>query len=98
MTMQPDEVRAVVAEVLAEQKAAEPDIDAVVLKTLATILTSFGIEGDDRYELRADFVYLRKWRKSVDAAGELTIKIVVTMIVTGLVGALGLGIRAMLAK
>jgi hypothetical protein len=67
--MRREDIRAVVAETLAEQQRLHhSDIDAVVLKAMATILTSFGIEEDDRRELRADFQHLRRWRKSVEQA------------------------------
>jgi hypothetical protein len=70
MTATRDEyIRAVVAETLAEhQRLHHEDIDAVVLKAMATILTSFGIEDGDRRELRADLQHLRWWRKSVEQA------------------------------
>jgi polyhydroxyalkanoate synthesis regulator phasin len=97
--MSPDDVKRVVAEVLAEQKQiAAENMDAMVLKTIATILTSFGIEEEDRKELRADFQHLRRWRKSVEQAQSYTFKAVITIIVTGLVGALWLGIKVMLGK
>jgi hypothetical protein len=95
--MTPDEVKEVVREVLAEQKQ-EPDLDQAVLKTIATLLTSFGIEESDRVELKADFVHLRKWRKSFDQATSLTFKVVVTTLVTGFLAALWLGIKTMLGK
>ncbi len=97
--MQVDEVKKVVAEVLAEQKRLHNnDVDEVVLKTIATILTSFGIEEEDRVELRADFIHLRKWRKSVEQAQSLTFKVVVTALITGVVGAFWLGFKAMVGK
>src|ERR1700754_2366037 len=93
-TMDAAEVRNVVAEVLAEQKRLHnSDVDEVVLKTIATILTSFGIEEEDRAELRADFIHLRKWRKSAEQAQSLTIKAIITVLVTGTAGALWLGIK-----
>lgn len=95
--MTEDEVKTIVAAVLAQQQKSV-DIDATVLKTVATILSSFGISDDDRLELQADFLHLRKWRKSVDAATSLTFKIIVTTLVTGLLGALGVGIKAWFGK
>ena len=81
------DIRAIVAETLAEQhRLYRDDIDVVVLKTIATILTSFGIEEEDRKEMRADFQHLRRWRKSVEQAQSYTFKAVITVIVTGLVG------------
>jgi hypothetical protein len=77
----------------ASRSAIQPDVRAI-----ATILTSFGIEDEDRRELRADFQHLRRWRKSVEQAQSYTFKAVITVIVTGLVGAIWLGIKVMLGK
>ena len=88
-------VRAVLEE---ESKRRGAAIDEVVLKAVATILTSFGIDDADRKELQADFVHLRKWRKSVEQAQGYTFKIVITAIVTGVIGAVWLGIKTVLGK
>jgi len=97
--MTAEEIRDIVAEVLSEQhRLHNADVDEVVLKTLTTILTSFGIEEEDRVELRADFQHLRRWRKSVEQAQGYTFKIVVTAIVGGIVGAVWLGFKTMLGK
>jgi hypothetical protein len=99
MAMHEADIRAIVAETLAEQQRLHRgDLDAIVLKTIATILTSFGIEEEDRKELRADFQHLRRWRKSVEQAQSYTFKAVITVIVSGFVGAVWLGIKATLAK
>ena len=97
--MSEDDIRAIVAETLAEQQRSHPgDIDAVVVRAIAAILTSFGIEEEDSRELRADFQHLRRWRKSVEQAQTFTFKAVITVIVTGFVGAVWLGIKVMLGK
>ena len=97
--MQEQDIRRIVGEVLAEQKRLYiSEADEVILKTIATILTSFGIEEEDRRELRADFQHLRRWRKSVEQAQSYTFKAVITVIVTGLVGAVWLGVKVMLGK
>ena len=97
--MQEAEIRAIVVETLVEQQRLDrADIDAVVLKTIAAILTSFGIEEEDRKELRADFQHLRRWRKSVEQAQSYTFKAVITVIATGFVGAVWLGVKATLGK
>ncbi len=97
--MRGEDIRAIVAETLAEQQRLHyNDIDAVVLKTVATILTSFGIAEEDRRELRADFQHLRRWRRSVEQAQSYTFKAVITIIVTGFVGAVWLGVKVMLGK
>src|SRR5713226_7490158 len=98
-TMHEADIRAIVAETLAEQQRLHlNDIDTVVLKTVATILTSFGIEEEDRKELRADFQHLRRWRKSVEQAQSYTFKAVITVIASGFVGAVWLGVKATLGK
>jgi hypothetical protein len=97
MTVSRDEVRAIIQETLAEQNHLQSS-DATIMKTIATILTSFGIEEEDRKEIKADFQHLRRWRKSVEQAQSYTFKAVVTVIVTGLVGALWLGIKVLVGK
>ena len=93
------DVRAIVVETLAEQQSIRhDDIDALVLKAVATTLTSFGIDEEDRKELRADFEHLRRWRRSVEQAQSYTFKAVITVIVTDFVGAVWLGIKATLGK
>ena len=97
--MQEADIRAIVVETLVEQQRLNhADIDAVVFKTIAAILTSFGIEEEDRKELRADFQHLRRWRKSVEQAQSYTFKAVITVIATGFVGAVWLGVKATLGK
>ncbi|WP_315782903.1 hypothetical protein [Bradyrhizobium sp. SZCCHNPS1003] len=49
-------------------------------------------------ELRADFQHLRRWRKSVEQAQSYTFKAVITVIATGLIGAIWLGIKVVLGR
>ena len=94
-----DAIRAVVVETLSEQQRIHnSDIDAVVDRAITTVLASFGIEEEDRRELRADFQHLRRWRKSVEQAQGFTFKAVITIIVAGFLGAVWLGIKAMLGR
>ena len=94
-----DAIRAIVVETLGEQQRIHhSDIDAVVDRAITTVLASFGIEEEDRRELRADFQHLRRWRKSVEQAQGFTFKAVITIIVAGLLGAVWLGIKVMLGK
>lgn len=99
MSANREDIKTVVAETLAEQnRLHHEEIDAVVLRAIATILTSFGIEDEDRKELRADFQHLRRWRKSVEQAQSYTFKAVITIIVSGFLGAVWLGVKVMLGK
>jgi hypothetical protein len=97
--MTPQDVKAVVKEVLAEQRiASKADLDEAAKTTIATILQSFGVEEDDRKEVKADFQHLRRSRKGFEQAGSYTIKAIVTILVSGLVMAVWFGIRAALGK
>ena len=97
--MRCEEIRAIVIEALAEQqKLYHSDIDAVALRTITTVLTSFGIEEEDRRELRADFQQLRRWRKSIEQAQGYTFKAIITVIITGFVGAVWLGLKVILGE
>lgn len=97
--MQAAYVRAIVVETLAEQqRIGSDDIDAMVLKAVTTTLTSFGMEEDDRKDLRADFQHLRRWRRGVEQVQSYMFRAVITVMVTGLVVAVWLGIKAMLGK
>jgi hypothetical protein len=99
VSMRDDDIRTIVTETLAEQQRLQQEsIDAIVLKAVATVLASFGIENDDRKELRADFEHLRRWRKSVEQAQSYTFKAVITVIATGLMGAVWLGVKVVLGK
>ena len=98
-TLQDDDIKAVVLETLAEQQRFHrDDVDTIVQRAVATTLTSFGIEEEDRREVRADLQHLRRWRKSVEQAQSYTFKAVVTVIATGLVGAIWLGVKVVLGK
>jgi hypothetical protein len=98
-TVQDEGIKGVVVETLAEQpRLSRGDIDAIVFRAVATTLTSFGIEEEDRRELRADLQHLRRWRKSVEQAQSYTFKAVITVIITGVIGAVWLGIKVVLGK
>lgn len=93
------DIKAIVEETLVEQQRLQySNIDAAVQKAVATILNSFGLEEEDRKELRADLQHLRRWRKSVEQAQSYTFKAAITVIVTGFVGAVWLGFKSLLGK
>jgi hypothetical protein len=93
------EIRNIVKQVLTQERLHHAENqDAVVLKTISAILTSFGIEEEDRKEIRADFIHLRKWRKSVERVETVGWTTAITVIVTGVLGALWLGFKGMVGK
>nr|WP_244541974.1 hypothetical protein [Afipia sp. GAS231] len=84
---------------LAEQREGPLAIlDETTVKTVATILTSFGIYDEDRKEIRADLQHLRCWRKGMEQAQNYAFKAAIALIVTGFVGTVWLGAKAMLCK
>lgn len=97
--MQEAEVKEIIAEVLAEQKRLHNnDADEVVLRTIATILTSFGIDEQDRIELRTDFQHLRRWRKATEQVERAGWRALMTILVTGICGLIWLGVQAKFGK
>lgn len=97
--MQEQDIKRIVAEVLAEQKRLHnDDIDEVSLKTISTILTSFGIEEEDRIELRADFQHLRRWRKASETVERAGWRAMATVLITGICGLIWLGLTTKFGK
>lgn len=100
--MTDEEIKSIIHGVLAEQNLLKintiDEDESVVLKTVAAILSSFGIDDEDRKEIRADFVHLRKWRKSVEQTQSYAFKTIVTVIVGGFLGAVWLGFKTIVGK
>lgn len=93
------EVREIVKAVLDEERERHGQLmDDAVIKAVASILTSFGIEDDEKKEIRADFQHLRRWRKSVEQAQGLTMRAVITVLIGGFIGAVWLGFKAMMGR
>ena len=80
------------------QRLHHDEIDVIVSRTIVTVLASLGIEEEDGREIRADFEHLRRWRKAVEQAQSDTFKAVITVMVTGFVGAIWLGAKVMLGE
>ena len=93
-----EDIGAIIVEAIAAQQRLHGDVDAVVLRVVATTLTSFGIDHEDHQKVHADFEHLRRWRRSVEQAQSYTFKAVITIIVTGLVAAVWLGVKITLGK
>jgi ABC-type transporter Mla maintaining outer membrane lipid asymmetry permease subunit MlaE len=93
------EIKNIVREILLERdENLLSSRDEAIFTIVATILSSFGIYDEERKEMRADFQQLRRWRKSMEQAQSYTFKAVITLMVTGFVGAVLLGVKAMLGK
>lgn len=97
--MTPAEIKRVVHEVLQEERErANEDFDKVVLRTISTILTSFGINDDEKKEIRADFTHLRRWRKASEQVQRVGIVTAIGIIMTGVLGMLWAGFKLFVGK
>lgn len=70
----------------------DEDIRKIVSETVAQTLLRLGLDAEDPIELQADFLHLRKFRKSYEAAGRQTLLTAVGIIVAGILGLIWLKI------
>jgi hypothetical protein len=82
--------------VLAEHSPLPP-ADVAVVKSIVTLIASCWVQ-EDRRELEVDLQHLRRWRKTVEQVQSLTFKAAITVIVTGFLGAVWMGVKAALEK
>ena len=76
-------VKTVVAAVLEEQRQCilyeqRNQSRVIAEEAVQNVLLSLGIRKDDHRELRADFEHLRRWRRSVERAGNYTVGAIIT--------------------
>lgn len=76
-----------------------PPLDRDDIKQIIQeVLESVGLDQQERAELRADFNHLRKWRKSVEQLQGFTFRAIVTVVVTGFLGMMWMGAKALIGK
>jgi uncharacterized membrane protein len=94
-----EEIEAIVAAKLAERQSLQcEDVSLVASRTVMSMLALLGIEQDDYRNIRADLDRLRRWRKNIEEAQTYALKASITVIVTGFIGAIWLGINAAMGK
>jgi hypothetical protein len=71
-------------------------LEEIITKAVCQTLSSIGVDVSDRNGLKADLVHLRRWRISVEQAERYTLRAVITVLVSGIAGALWLGIKMMI--
>ena len=97
--MTESEIRDIIKSVLHENADLQREqFDQVMLKTISTILTAFGMDESDRVEIRADLIHLRQWRKSTEAVKTAGWIGILGVLASGVLGALWLGVKAALGK
>jgi hypothetical protein len=93
------QIKEIVHQVMAEERQSNAaNLDLNMMKTVSAILTSFGIDDDERLEFKQDFQYLRRWRKTADRVTGAGIIAIVTVVIGGVAGALWLGFKALVGK
>lgn len=70
-------------------------LEEIIKKAVNLALAAIGVEVSDRAGLKADLAHLRRWRKSVEQAQSYTVKTVITVLVTGVAGAMWMGFKAL---
>jgi hypothetical protein len=93
------EIREIIKSVLHENADLQREqFDQVMLKTISTILTAFGMDERDRVEIRADLAHLRQWRKSTESVKKAGWIAILGVLASGLGGVLWLGVKTALGK
>lgn len=97
--MTESEIREIIKSVLHENADIQREqFDQLTLRTISTILTAFGMDENDRVEIRADLIHLRQWRKSTEAVKRAGWVTMAGIVVSGALGALWLGFKTALGK
>ena len=92
-----DEIRQIVDATLAAQREhRDAVLEQIIGRAVTQALATIGIDVGDRQGLKADLAHLRRWRRSVEQAQHYTVKTVITVLVTGIAGAIWLGIKTLL--
>jgi hypothetical protein len=72
------------------------EIEEIVQRTVEQTLIRLGVAVDDPIEVQKDFQHLRDWRVSMDQVRRKSFLTAVTIITTGMLGALWLGVKSYL--
>ncbi len=72
---------------------ARDEISRIVEEAVEKTLERLGIDTEDPIAMQRDFSHVRAWRESTEAIKRNSFKAVVTILITGIAGALWLGIK-----
>ncbi len=73
---------------------SEKELRTLISATVKDTLLSLGVDNTDPIEMQKDFQHLREWRLSTDAAKRKGVLAVVTVVVTGVLGAIAMGVKS----
>lgn len=72
------------------------DLKALMSEAVRDAFTKMGIDADEPLEMQKDFQHLREWRVAVAAARTKTMLSVMAILITGAMGAVWLGFKALI--
>jgi len=70
------------------------EVEEIVQRTVEQTLIRLGVQVDDPLEVQKDLQHLREWRESMEQVRRKSFLTAVTVITTGLLGALWVGIKS----
>ena len=74
----------------------ESELEDVMTNSIKRAFTEMGIDTGNPQEQQRDFAHLRKWRISVDRVSSTGLATAAAVVVTGILGALWLGLSTLL--
>lgn len=87
MGMDERQLRGLIKAVLEEEhKIASSNAEKIARAAVEQALLQFGINADDKAEVKKDFSHLRRWRRGVDQARTMTFKATIATLVSGFFG------------
>lgn len=69
------------------------DAEALIAATVATTLLQIGVDPHNLIETQRDAAFLRKWRTSYERAEQYSWKTIVSIVLTGIMALLVLGLK-----
>lgn len=92
-----EEVKLIVRQALIESGAmTKGDIKDVVHETVATTFKTLGVDADNPLTVQGDMLFIRELRSASDKIRSRSLVVVVGMLVAAALGAIWMGVKAML--
>lgn len=77
---------------------SEKELRDLVSSTVKDTLLSLGIDNGSPIEMQKDFQHLREWREATDSAKKRGLFVVISILVTSMLGAIVMGIKSYLGN
>ena len=81
---------------------SEAEVELIAQRAAAqavrAVLSEYGIDVSSPKESQADMDHLRRWRRAVNSASSTGFVVTLTILISGICGALWLGFQAMIGR